>query len=158
VAEPRDRRWPAFSLRARLTVVATALVAVALLAGTVLLLVALQRSLIAALDESARQRAQDVAALVDSGQLPNPIPVAAGTPLVQVVDAAHRRRLALVVQQVADVVQERRAHERARRALGLRPHRALQRVLQLRDALAFVLALAFRRIQRKNFLHYHGSE
>jgi signal transduction histidine kinase len=90
VAEPRDRRWPAFSLRARLTVVATALVAVALLAGTVLLLVALQRSLIAALDESARQRAQDVAALVDSGQLPNPIPVAAGTPLVQVVDADDR--------------------------------------------------------------------
>ena len=71
-----DRRWPALSLRARLTVVATALVAVALLAGTVLLLVALQRSLIAALDESARQRALDVAALVESGQLPNPIPVA----------------------------------------------------------------------------------
>jgi signal transduction histidine kinase len=85
-----DRRWPALSLRARLTVVATALVAVALLAGTVLVLVALQRSLIAALDESARQRARDVAMLVDSGQLPNPIPVAAGTPLVQVVDSEDR--------------------------------------------------------------------
>ena len=85
-----ERRWPALSLRARLTVVATALVAVALLAGTILLLVALQRSLIAALDESARQRARDVAALVDTGQLPNPIPVAAGTPLVQVVDAEDR--------------------------------------------------------------------
>ena len=85
-----ERRWPALSLRARLTVVATALVAVALLAGTILLLVALQRSLIAALDESARQRARDVAALVDGGQLPNPIPVAAGTPLVQVVDAEDR--------------------------------------------------------------------
>jgi signal transduction histidine kinase len=77
-------------LRARLTAVATALVALALLAGTGLLLVALQRSLIAALDESARQRARDVAALVDTGRLPNPIPVAAGTPLVQVVDAQDR--------------------------------------------------------------------
>jgi signal transduction histidine kinase len=67
-----------------------ALVAVALLAGTILILVALQRSLVAALDESARQRARDVAALVDSEQLPNPIPVAAGTPLVQVVDSDDR--------------------------------------------------------------------
>jgi signal transduction histidine kinase len=89
VADP-NRRWPAVSLRARLTVVATLLVAVALLAGTVLLLVALHRSLIAALDETARQRARDVVALVDSGQLPDPIPVAAGTPLVQVVDADDR--------------------------------------------------------------------
>jgi signal transduction histidine kinase len=46
--------------------------------------------LIAALDETARQRARDVVALVDSGQLPDPIPVAAGTPLVQVVDADDR--------------------------------------------------------------------
>ena len=74
----RRRSWPTLSLRARLTVLATALVALALLAGTVLLLVALHRSLVAALDESARQRARDVAALVDSGQLPDPIPVAAG--------------------------------------------------------------------------------
>jgi signal transduction histidine kinase len=85
-----SRRWPALSLRARLTAVATAVVALALLAGTVLLFVALQRSLLAAVDEAARQRAHDVAALVDSGQLPNPIPVAAGTPLVQVVDSDDR--------------------------------------------------------------------
>ena len=90
----RRRSWPTLSLRARLTVLATALVALALLAGTVLLLVALHRSLVAALDESARQRAGDVAALVDSGQLPDPIPVAAGTPLVQVVDAEDRVRAA----------------------------------------------------------------
>jgi signal transduction histidine kinase len=89
VAEP-GRRWPTLSLRARLTFAATALVAVALLAGTILILVALQRSLVAALDESARQRAGDVAALVDSGQLSNPIPAAAGTPLVQVVDSDDR--------------------------------------------------------------------
>ena len=78
--------------------------------------------------------------------------------LVQVVDAAQRRRLALVVQQVADVVQERRAYERARRALGFTSHCALQRVLELRNALAFVLPVASCFIQRKNFPHYHGSE
>ncbi|MGH8777099.1 MAG: sensor histidine kinase [Jiangellaceae bacterium] len=97
VAEPTGgppARWPALSLRARLTVTATALVALALVAGTILLLVALQRSLVSALDESARQRARDVAVLVDTGQLPDPIPVAAGTPLVQVVDADDRVRAA----------------------------------------------------------------
>ncbi|MGH8823342.1 MAG: ATP-binding protein, partial [Jiangellaceae bacterium] len=36
----------------------------------------------------------DVAVLVDSGQVPDPIPVAAGTPLVQVVDAEDRVRAA----------------------------------------------------------------
>ncbi len=90
----RDGRWPALSLRARLTVVATLLVALALVAGTILLVVALHRSLVAALDDSARQRARDVANLVDTGQLPDPVPVAAGTPLVQVVDADDRVRAA----------------------------------------------------------------
>src|SRR5918996_2428382 len=93
-ARERKGRWPALSLRARLTVLATVLVALALVAGTVLLVVALHRSLVAGLDESARQRAGDVATLVDTGQLSDPIPVAAGTPLVQVVDAHDRVRAA----------------------------------------------------------------
>lgn len=93
-APERKGRWPALSLRARLTVLATVLVALALVAGTVLLVVALHRSLVAGLDESARQRAGDVATLVDTGQLSDPIPVAAGTPLVQVVDAHDRVRAA----------------------------------------------------------------
>jgi signal transduction histidine kinase len=93
-APERKGRWPALSLRARLTVLATVLVALALVAGTVLLVVALHRSLVAGLDESARQRAGDVATLVDTGQLSDPIPVAAGTPLVQVVDADDRVRAA----------------------------------------------------------------
>jgi signal transduction histidine kinase len=93
-APERRGRWPALSLRARLTVLATVLVALALVAGTVLLVVALHRSLVAGLDESARQRAGDVATLVDTGQLSDPIPVAAGTPLVQVVDADDRVRAA----------------------------------------------------------------
>ncbi|HEX6233672.1 MAG TPA: ATP-binding protein [Jiangellaceae bacterium] len=78
------------SLRARLTVVASILVAGALTAGAILLTAAVQRSLITAVDEAARQRATDVALLIDTGRLPDPIPVEAGTPLVQVVDAGDR--------------------------------------------------------------------
>lgn len=78
------------SLRARLTLVASILVAGALTAGAVLLSAAVQRSLITAVDEAARFRADDVALLIDTGRLPDPIPVEAGTPLVQVVDAADR--------------------------------------------------------------------
>ncbi|HEX5996451.1 MAG TPA: ATP-binding protein [Jiangellales bacterium] len=78
------------SLRARLTTVATILVAGALAAGAILLSAAVQRSLLTAVDEAARQRAVDVALLVDTGRLPDPIPVEAGTPLVQVVDADDR--------------------------------------------------------------------
>jgi signal transduction histidine kinase len=78
------------SLRARLTTVASILVAGTLAAGAILLSAAVQRSLITAVDEAARQRATDVALLIDTGRLPDPIPVEAGTPLVQVVDADDR--------------------------------------------------------------------
>lgn len=78
------------SLRGRLTLVASILVAGALTAGAVLLSQAVHSSLLTAVDEAARQRAQDVAVLIDTGRLPDPIPVAAGTPLVQVVDADDR--------------------------------------------------------------------
>lgn len=77
-------------LRARLTLVASILVAGALGAGAILLSEAVHRSLLTAVDEAARQRAQDVATLIDTDRLPDPIPVEAGTPLVQVVDAADR--------------------------------------------------------------------
>ncbi len=78
------------SLRARLTTVAGILVAGALTAGAILLSAAVERSLIAAADEAARQRATDVALLIETGRLPDPIPVEPGTPLVQVVDAEDR--------------------------------------------------------------------
>lgn len=78
------------SLRARLTLVAGILVAGALLAGAVLLSEAVHRSLVTAVDEAARQRAADVAVLIDTGRMPDPIPVEAGTPLVQVVDDEDR--------------------------------------------------------------------
>ena len=63
--------------------------------------------------------------------------------LVPVVDAAQRRRLAAVVEQMADVVQQRRADELGRRTGALGVLRALQRVLELAYPLAFVSAPAF---------------
>jgi signal transduction histidine kinase len=72
-------------------------VAAGLAAGSLLLLASLQRSLVAALDTTARQRAQDVAALANSDRLPNAIPVAgAGAVQVQVVDSRGRVRAASV--------------------------------------------------------------
>src|SRR6266508_1608201 len=83
--------WRRRSLRARLTMLAALVVAGGLVAGAVLLAVSLERSLLAALDASARQRAQDVAALAGSDRLPTPLPVAgAGSVLVQVVDGEGR--------------------------------------------------------------------
>lgn len=83
--------WRRRGLRARLTMLASLVVAAGLAAGSLLLLASLQRSLLDSLDTTARQRAQDVAALADSDRLPDPIPVAgAGTVLVQVVDSRSR--------------------------------------------------------------------
>jgi len=91
VAEPagtgKRRR---LGIQARLTVAATTLVAVVLVAGAVLLTLALGRTLVDTLDDSARQRARDVATLVDTGNLPDTLPVAGGTVLVQVVDSRGR--------------------------------------------------------------------
>jgi hypothetical protein len=62
--------------------------------------------------------------------------------LVDVVHAAQRRRLAQVVQQVAEVVQQRGGDQRIARAFGLAQRSRLQRVLQLRYGLAAVLFAA----------------
>jgi signal transduction histidine kinase len=70
------------------------LVAVVLIAGSIGLVVALQHTLLSTLDDSARQRARDVATLVDTGNLPTTVPVAGGTVLVQVVDDHDRVRAA----------------------------------------------------------------
>jgi heavy metal sensor kinase len=95
VAERLRGWWQRRSLRARLTVLATVVVAVGLVAGSVLLLLSLESALLANVDGTARQRAEDVAALVDQDRLPDPIPTAsAGTVLVQVVDARGRVRAA----------------------------------------------------------------
>jgi signal transduction histidine kinase len=90
----QPRRRGRLGIQARLTVAATALVAVVLIGGAVVLTVALQHTLLSTLDDSARQRARDVATLVDTGNLPNTVPVAGGTVLVQVVDDHDRVRAA----------------------------------------------------------------
>jgi len=63
-----------------------------------------------------------------------------GVVLVRVVDAAQRGRLALVVQQVPQVMQQAGRDEGIVRARLLGQVRRLQRVLELRDRLAAVLA------------------
>lgn len=79
-------------LRARLTLAATGVVALGLLAGSVLLSVALHAALLNALDGAGRSRARDVAALVAQDRLPRTLP--SGASLVQVVDAQQRVRAA----------------------------------------------------------------
>jgi signal transduction histidine kinase len=85
--------WPGLSIRARLTVATTAVVLVALTAGALLLVVLVRSLLLRGLDDAARQQAHDIAALIDSGQLPDPVPATSGG-VVQVVDAQGRVRAA----------------------------------------------------------------
>lgn len=73
------------SLRTRLTLAATAMSAVGLAIGGVLLLVALDRALLGALDETARRQGEDIATLVESGPLPEPLP-GFGSVVAQVLD------------------------------------------------------------------------
>ncbi len=82
-----SRWWRRRSLQARLTVITTAGLALALVGAALLLHDALRASLIRGVDGKARQGAQEVAALADAHQLPDPVPVAAGTLTVQVLDA-----------------------------------------------------------------------
>ncbi len=82
--------WRRRSLRARLTLITAAGLAVALGAAAILLVHALQVSLVSGLNDSARQGALEVAALVEQNRLPDPVPVTAGTVTIQVLDAQGR--------------------------------------------------------------------
>jgi signal transduction histidine kinase len=83
--------WLRRSLRARLTILATLVVAAGLVAGSVLTLRSLESALLAGVDNTARKQAEDVAALVDRDRLPDPIPGAStGSVLTQVVDSRGR--------------------------------------------------------------------
>ena len=84
------RWWRQRSLRARLTLVTSAGLAVALAAAAVLLVNAERLSLIRGLDDSARQGAAEVAALIDQNRLPDPVPVGSGAITIQVLDAQGR--------------------------------------------------------------------
>jgi signal transduction histidine kinase len=84
------RWWRRRSLRGRLTLTAAAGLAVALAGLAALLMTTLSLELQTGTDNSARQTGREVAALVDANRLPNPVPVAAGIAVVQVVDAQGR--------------------------------------------------------------------
>jgi signal transduction histidine kinase len=82
--------WRRRSLRARLTLITSAGLALALAGAAVLLVNALRVSITRELDDSARQGAVTVAALIDQNRLPSPVPVAPGTLTIQVLDAQGR--------------------------------------------------------------------
>ena len=64
------RRWSATGLQTRVTLLAGAAVAVALAAGSVLLVTVLRAGLTDAGDERARARVDEVERLVEEGRLP----------------------------------------------------------------------------------------
>lgn len=80
-------RWRRTDLRTRVTLLAGAAIALALLAGAVLLVSVLRSGLTGAVDDRARQRVVEVQALITADRLPSVIPAADPTVLVQVVDA-----------------------------------------------------------------------
>jgi len=80
--------WRRRGLRARVTLIATLGLLVALIAGDLLLLNTLRVSLTGSVDDTARSGATEVAALIDANRLPNPVPVAAGTVTIQVLDTS----------------------------------------------------------------------
>jgi signal transduction histidine kinase len=83
--------WRAISLRARLTLVATLALAVGLTAAAALLIVVTHRSGLSTVDGGAEKAGQDVAALYQSGRLPQVIPVTnIQSAYVQVVDAGNQ--------------------------------------------------------------------
>ena len=81
------RWWATLSLRARLTLTATALFSFAVMTGAVLLLILQRYALLHTPDNSAAKSASDTARLVESGKpLPNPIlPTTAGVSAIQIV-------------------------------------------------------------------------
>ncbi|HLU73791.1 MAG TPA: ATP-binding protein [Nonomuraea sp.] len=93
MAEPPGARpsswWRRQSLKFRLTVVAVAVLAVALAMSASVLLSVLDRTLLSTVDESVRQQANTVRVQADAGTLTTPISTHDGT-IVQVIDADGR--------------------------------------------------------------------
>ena len=80
--------WERQSLRARLTLLATALFSFAVITGAVLLLVLQRQALTRVLDQSADKTARDIAKLFSSGKQPSTLPpTSGGITAVQVVDS-----------------------------------------------------------------------
>jgi signal transduction histidine kinase len=95
-AGPAVRPWRLWSLRARLTIAATALLAAGLAIASLLLATTISRSLVSGLDSGALASGRQVAELVDEGRpLPEPVPIGSeATAVIQVVDADDRVRAA----------------------------------------------------------------
>ncbi|HEX6451878.1 MAG TPA: HAMP domain-containing sensor histidine kinase, partial [Trebonia sp.] len=77
--------WRRRGLRSRVTLTAAAGLLIAFTAADLLLFSALRASLTKSVDDSARQAANQVVALINSQPLPDPVPVAASTVAVQVL-------------------------------------------------------------------------
>jgi signal transduction histidine kinase len=82
-------------LRSRLILIGTAGLAAGLALGGILLVLVVRVVLVRAVDNSARQSANDVADVLHAGTLADPIPTA-GTQFIQVLDASGRVRAASV--------------------------------------------------------------
>ena len=82
------RWWRRRGLRSRVTLTAALGLLVALVAADLLVFNALRISLTRAVDDTARTGATQVVALINEGRLPDPVPVAAGTITIQVLDPA----------------------------------------------------------------------
>jgi signal transduction histidine kinase len=80
------RWWRRRGLRSRVTLTAALGLLVALVAADLLVFNALRISLTRAVDDTARTGATQVVALINEGRLPDPVPVAAGTITIQVLD------------------------------------------------------------------------
>ncbi len=78
---------PRLSLRARLTLVATAALAAGLAAGAALLLFVTHRSGLSTVDDGAARAGREIAELYRAGKLPTPIPVTgSASAYVQIVE------------------------------------------------------------------------
>jgi signal transduction histidine kinase len=83
--------WSRQSLRARLTLLATALFTVAVVSGALLVLTLQRYALLRTLDSSAQKTAHDIAAIFVAGRAPATVtPTTGGVAAVQVVDADDR--------------------------------------------------------------------
>ena len=77
------------SLRVRLMIIGVTGLAIALAAASITLDVVLNVAINTTLDNEARSSAGEVAALVDKGKPPDPLPVS-GAQVIQIIDSAHR--------------------------------------------------------------------
>ncbi|WP_329083166.1 sensor histidine kinase [Streptosporangium sp. NBC_01469] len=82
-------RWRRKSLRFRLTAVASAVLAVALVVSAYVMITVLGNALLTTIDESIYQRARETVSLADAGRLPDEMTSPDGT-LLQVIDGAGR--------------------------------------------------------------------